>query len=64
MKYIKVTVKTTNVIYYVSGKFNITQDKSKMLLMKDENRIKKIIKNIEKICSKDIHIIEVKEVNK
>ena len=64
MKYIQVTVKTNNVIYYVSGKFNITQDKSKMLVLEDEKRIKEIIKNIEKICSKDIHIIEVKELKK
>jgi len=46
MKYIQVTVKTNNVIYYVSGKYNITQDKSKILVLQDEKRIKEIVENI------------------
>ena len=64
MKYIQVTVKTNNVIYYVSGKYNITQDESKMLVMQDEKRIKEIVENIERVFSKDVHIIEIKELKK
>jgi len=64
MKYIQVTVKTNNVIYYVSGKYNITQDKSKILVLQDEKRIKEIVKNIERVFSKDVHIIEIKELKK
>ena len=64
MKYIQVTVKTNNVIYYVSGKYNITQDESKMLVLQDEKRIKEIVENIERVFSKDVHIIEVKELKK
>ena len=64
MKYIQVTVKTNNVIYYVSGKYNITQDKSKILVLQDEKRIKEIVENIERVFSKDVHIIEVKELKK
>ena len=64
MKYIQVTVKTNNVIYYVSGKYNITQDKSKILVLEDEKRIKEIIENIERVFSKDVHIIEIKELKK
>jgi delta-aminolevulinic acid dehydratase/porphobilinogen synthase len=64
MKYIQVTVKTNNVIYYVSGKYNITQDESKMLVLQDEKRIKEIVENIERVFSKDVHIIEIKELKK
>mgnify|MGYP001439944719 FL=1 len=64
MKYIQVTVKTNNVIYYVSGKYNITQDKSKILVLQDEKRIKEIVENIERVFSKDVHIIEIKELKK
>ena len=64
MKYIQVTVKTNNVIYYVSGKYNITQDESKILVLQDEKRIKEIVENIERVFSKDVHIIEVKELKK
>tara|TARA_R100001079_G_C4360779_1_gene114939 strand:- start:360 stop:554 length:195 start_codon:yes stop_codon:yes gene_type:complete len=64
MKYIQVTVKTNNVIYYVSGKYNITQDESKILVLEDEKRIKEIIENIERVFSKDVHIIEIKELKK
>ena len=64
MKYIQVTVKTNNVIYYVSGKYNITQDKSKILVLEDEKRIKEIVENIERVFSKDVHIIEIKELKK
>ena len=58
------TVKTNNVIYYVSGKYNITQDESKILVLEDEKRIKEIIENIERVFSKDVHIIEIKELKK
>ena len=64
MKYIQVTVKTNNVIYYISGKYNITQDKSKILVLQDEKRIKEIVENIERVFSKDVHIIEIKELKK
>jgi len=64
MKYIQVTVKTNNVIYYVSGKYNITQDESKILVLQDEKRIKEIVENIERVFSKDVHIIEIKELKK
>ena len=64
MKYIQVTVKTNNVIYYVSGKYNITQEKSKILVLEDEKRIKEIVENIERVFSKDVHIIEIKELKK
>ena len=64
MKYIQVTVKTNNVIYYVSGKYNITQDKSKILVLQDEKSIKEIVENIERVFSKDVHIIEIKELKK